>query len=175
MPQNHTNQIRVAGKPLITYFRKGIILDTGPLLFFLAGNYDFDSIGRMPLTKEYKQEDFLLLQNFIKKFRKIIITPHILAEVSDIAENELDAHFLDFVNRIKKILLDSEEARIKKNEILENEQIGKFGVTDVSIILSSKTNNQFILTKDLPFALLCQSKNLPVFHFDWLRELSWSS
>lgn len=175
MPQNNTDQIRVAGRPLVTYFRKGIILDTGPLLFFLAGNYNFDSISRTPLTKEYTQEDFLLLQNFIGKFRKIITTPQILAEVSDIAENKLDRGFSDFIKKIIEILLDSEEVHIEKNKILVNEQIGKFGVTDVSIILSSEKNNQFILTKDLDFALLCQSKNLPVLHFDWLRGSFWSS
>jgi hypothetical protein len=156
------------------YFRNGIILDTKPFLFYLAGRYDFDSIGKTPLTEEYRKEDFEILNDFISKFKRIVITPQILAEVSNIINTKIPKNnFVIFINKIIKILLDAEEMYINKNDILKREEI-KLGITDVSILTLCERSDQIILTKDLVFANLCLDKGLPIIHFDWLRSLYWS-
>lgn len=155
------------------YFRKGIIIDTKPLLFYLAGSCDFESIGKAPLTEEYTKEDFELLNNFILNFKKIVITPQILAEVSNIINTKIPkSNFVEFINKIVNILLKSEEVYINKNDILKRKEL-KFGVTDAITLTVCERSDQIILTKDLPFANLCSSNGLPVINFDALRGYSW--
>lgn len=171
-----SNPILSGKKSIKLYFGKGIILDTKPLIFFLAGNYDFDSIGKTPLTKEYTKEDFELLMSFVSKFKKIIVTPQILAEMSNIINKEIsETDFANFIEKIIKILFDCDEIYIQKNDILKRDELKKVGITDTSILLSCERDDLLVLTKDLPFALICSSRGLPVIHFDLLRGLNWFS
>lgn len=159
-----------------SYLNKDIIVDTGPLILLLAGNYNLDLIGKSQLTREFNKYDFELLQYFISKFRKVIVTPQILAEVSNIINTKrINGKFSDFIEKTINILLQSKEIYINKNEILAREEIKKVGVTDTGIILCCEKNDQMILTKDFEFVGICRSKGLPVIHFDELREMAWSS
>ena len=69
-----TKLMSVREKNIVSYFKKGIIVDTGPLIFLLAGNYNYDLIGKTQLTRQYTKEDFEILSGFISKFRKVIVT-----------------------------------------------------------------------------------------------------
>lgn len=157
-----------------SYFRKGIIVDTGPLILLLAGYYNYDLIGKNKLTAEFTMEDFDILMGFLSKFRAIIVTPHILAEVSNLINKGVNkSNFADFIERVIEKLLDFKEVHIHKDEILVGEEVKKVGITDAGILLACEEGDNLILTKDFKFNGLCISKGLPVIHFDKLRAESW--
>ena len=163
-------------KNIRLYFRKGIIVDTGPLILLLAGYYNYDSIGKSKLTAEFTKGDFDILTSFLSKFRKIIVTPHVLAEVSNLINTRVHKSvFADFIEKTIEKLSDFKEVYIQKDEIISREELKKVGITDTGILLASERDNNLILTKDFRFKGLCISKGLPVIHFDKLRAESWFS
>lgn len=165
----------VREKNIRSYFRKGIIVDTGPLILLLAGYYNYDLIGKNKLTAEFTKEDFDILNGFLSNFRIIIVTPHVLAEVSNLINNGIDkSKFADFIDKIIEKLSDLKEVYVQKDEIIFREELKKVGITDTAILLSSEKDGNLILTKDFKFEGLCRSKGLPVIHFDKeLRAVSW--
>ncbi len=65
--------------------RKTIITDTSPLLLLLIGSYDKSIIKGFKRLSRYDSDDFELLFQFVAT-RKVIVTPQILAEVSNFAK-----------------------------------------------------------------------------------------
>lgn len=166
--------ISVTQKNIKSHFKKGIIVDTGPLILLMGGYYNYDLIGKTSLTYEFTKEDFELLVRFLNNFREVIITPQILAEISNRVNNKLPKDkFADFIEKTIKYFVSFKEEYIKKNDILSRIELRKVGFTDISILLSSEKDNYLILTKDWKFKGMCFSKGLPVIHFDKLRTADW--
>lgn len=74
---------------------KEIIVDTGPLLLYLIGFYGINDLRRF----NYDKKDFILLVEFLKNFKKIFVTPQVLAEASNLAKSRLkEERFTGFIN-----------------------------------------------------------------------------
>lgn len=153
------------------YFGKNLLLDTGPLLFLLGAIYNKTLIGQSIFTKGYTEEDFEKLQYFLSNFKKIIITPQILLEIYHLIKRDIKDknNFEKFIKESIKKLKEIGEIYIKKNKILDKKEFINFGLTDMSLLLSSEETDQMILTKDFPFAEICRKKGLPIIHFDEIR------
>ena len=63
---------------------KSLLLDTGPLLLYLVGFYNTKYLSNI----NYNSQDHALLVDFLK-YREIVVTPQVLAEVSNLANNRL--------------------------------------------------------------------------------------
>ena len=62
-----------------------VLLDTNLLLLFLVDSYERKRIRNFKRTSTFSEEDFDLLAAFLQAFKKILTTPHILTEVSNLA------------------------------------------------------------------------------------------
>ena len=114
------------------------------------------------------------MARILSNFRGIIVTPHVLTEVSNLINTKVNKDdFTDFIERIIEKLSSFKEVYIQKDEILAGEEVKKVGITDAAILLASEKRDNLILTKDFKFENLCISKGLPVIHSDKLREESW--
>lgn len=143
---------------------KKVVIDAGPLLLYLVGFFCIKDL----VYFGYKSRDLIILNEFLKNFSEIIITPHVLAEVSDLAENRLNEKFSPFILASFERLTALEEEYIPKNEILENKKrLSKFGISDVASMSVSEKNVLF-LTDDGPLFYYCRSNDVPVIH---LKEL----
>ena len=69
------------------YRNKGILIDSNLLLLYFIGKYNKTLIQRFKRTQKYVTEDYELLTAVIKDFTKIITTPNILTEVSNLSGN----------------------------------------------------------------------------------------
>ncbi len=90
---------------LIARYRKaGILVDTNLLLLLFMGNFQPARITTFKRTQQFVEEDFQLLMLLLGYFDKIITTPNILTEVSNLSgqlEGNLKlAYFLSMVNII---------------------------------------------------------------------------
>ena len=93
----------------------------------MAGYYDYDSIDKSKLTAEFEKGDFDLLICFLSKFRKIIVTPHVLAEVSNLINTRVHkSDFADFIEKIIEILSDFKEVYVQKDEIISREELKNY-------------------------------------------------
>ena len=153
--------------------KKGVIVDTNLLLLLLIGLYDPAYISQFKRTHEFTRDDFEILRGFLSKFERVLLTPHVLAEVSnfcfEIPENRLK--FL--IEKTIATLRNLGETNVSKELILESEGYPKFGVTDASILLSAKSEGSLIFTKDRALAGYGEKIGLRTLHFDYLRSKAW--
>jgi len=158
---------------LENFYNRGIIVDTNLLILFLVGKYDIDYISKFKITYKYSIEDFEILRDFVVKFKKIIITPHILAELSNlsmkITENRLKEYFKYFIEILKK----SDEINIDKNSILLSKYVDKIGITDVGIMLASENNDLLFITDEFRLANISEYEGIKVLNFNHIRSYYW--
>ena len=68
------------------YHSKGVLVDSNLLVLFLVGTVNKRRILEFKRTQGFTLEDFDLLENLIRWFGRLIATPHVLAQVSDLAD-----------------------------------------------------------------------------------------
>lgn len=144
---------------------KDVIIDSNLLLLLLIGNYNKSLIGKK-WTSKYTIEDFLKLKKLISRFSRIIVTPQILSEISNLAKNQVGENFFKlFLENNIKILLDSHEEHTHKQIILENNKVFTLGITDAGIIETCKKTKNLLITEDFALSKIVESLSLPVLRF----------
>lgn len=128
----------------------GIIIDTNLLLLLLIGEYSPQYICHYKRTQKYSIEDFEWICLILKYFSKVVVTPHILAEVWNFAEKIPEHHLVDFIkSSIEQLSLFDEDYIDKETILRDKDQLKYIGVTDLSIIYAAKQGNYVVLTDDL--------------------------
>jgi hypothetical protein len=159
---------------------EGLIVDTNLLILFLIGKYDAEFIERCALTcnNNYLKEDYELLYKIMKLFKKIIITPYIIAEISNLSKSKIKDeklinYFKVFVEFLGAPSIEEKNVGMEKFLGIEIGYMGKFGFTDMAICELSKSNNLAIITDDGPFYYFFNTK-IPVIKFEVIKNSSLS-
>lgn len=146
---------------------KFVLLDTGPLLLYLVGSYNNQYLSKI----DYKSQDYVLLVDFLKS-REIVVTPQVLAEVSNLANKRLkEANFSSFFINSINILIKSREDYIEKDKIIKkSKEVADFGITDTSLIeASASSRGRLLVTSDAKLFYYCSGNDIPVIHLDSLK------
>lgn len=126
-----------------------LILDTNLLLLYFVGNYDSSFISRCPTTQDFTEQDYIRLINIVKDSKEILITPQILAEVSNLSERISEPKFSLYMQSLISKLSTFNEKHIPMIQLLNDEKnLIRLGFTDLSIVEVSKKYDCIILTKD---------------------------
>jgi len=67
--------------------RNGVLVDANLLLLYLVGRWDYRLVPKFKRTDRYTVSDFILLTRFLAQFAKILTTPNVLTEVSNLCGN----------------------------------------------------------------------------------------
>jgi len=133
---------------------KTIVFDTNLLFPFLV----FLSYGKTAKNIE-------ILEMLIRRMgKRIVITPHILAEVGNLAKRDFknDADYADFIRKANETITRTDELFVKKEDIIKEPAVAKFGYTDISLIGAQRqSESSFILSDDGAFVALCRSRDIP--------------
>lgn len=138
---------------------KNIVMDTAPLLLLLIGLYDTNQIGKFKRVSKFNETDFELLSRFVSRSR-ITVTPEVLAEVSNFAQELKGERFAGFITANMETLKKLGEVYIKKEDILGKNEVFKLGFTDTSLLLLAQKDNANVLTDDTHLWSRC--KNLGI-------------
>lgn len=65
---------------------KGVLVDTNLLVLLLVGTVNKQRIPNFKRTEDFTIEDYELLVRLINWFGKLIATPHVLSQVSDLTD-----------------------------------------------------------------------------------------
>ena len=146
---------------------KEIIIDANVLLPLLIGLYNKRELGKF----NYREEDFALLVEFLRNFDRKVVTPQVLAEISNLAATKLKAKFPDFIKNSIRTLMTLKERYMNKNDILQKEkEVQDFGITDTSLI-EAVNRDRLLLTADGTLFGYCSNNKIPVIHLDTLPSL----
>jgi hypothetical protein len=155
------------------YLRKGIAVDSGLLILLIVGRYDKSYIPEYKITSSFFPGDFELLANFVNHFRKVIVSPHVVAELSNhsfkIPQRRLSP-YLDVFIRLMELF---EERFLTKEVVLTHPCFKQVGVTDTGLIISCLEGPYFLLTIDHTLRVLAEKHGVDAMHFNELRGYSW--
>ncbi len=154
------------------YRTKGILIDTNILLLWLVGSTNKDRITQFSRTQNFEARDYELLINIFKKFSRLLTTPNILTEVSNLinqlGEPDRSKCFSIFardVVQLKEIYADS-------HTLAKTDKFPKFGLTDCGIMNVAK-DNYLVLTDDLRLASYLQNIGIDTLNFNNIRVYGW--
>jgi hypothetical protein len=158
---------------LITRYRhQGLLIDTNLLILYCIGTLNQELIATFKRTKPYVKEDYETLVHFMRYFSKIVTTPNVLTEVSNLA-NSLHSQVKDeFYQIFSKIITRVEENYMPSKQVSDTQELYKFGLTD-SVIFYLAKGNYLLLTDDFRLSQYVESKHYDAINFNHIRMLNW--
>lgn len=150
------------------YRTAGVLVDSNLLLLYFVGAFDPELIPKFKRTMMYTPEDHSLLVRVLGFFERVVTTPHVLTEVSNLA-GQLPSHlttgvFAKFAAGIT--LLDEQVA--PAIELSKQRAFTRFGITD-SAVLHHARGHFLVLTDDFRLSQYLQHEDVDVFNFNHLR------
>jgi hypothetical protein len=161
--------MKLADNPLLKpYAGKPVILDANILLLHWCASFDRELVRTFKRLNTFQDEDIDLLEETLKQFSVLRTTPHVLTEVSNLAnalplwrKEDWAAHFSREIEVIP-------EQWIPAQSVCANLQMD-LGLTDA--VLSELASTHVILTMDWPLTNRLESQGLNVVNFTRLRGL----
>jgi hypothetical protein len=120
-------------------------------------------------TSSYTVEDFILLDLMLSDATKIVVTPNILSETSNLLRHFSDPGRSQVLEFFKFFIENACEIYTKSTDVIKNESFGRLGLTDTSI-LSAQEKDFILLTDDLDLYLVSDALGRTVINFSHLRE-----
>lgn len=156
---------------LARYRTKGVLVDSNLLLLYFVGLYDPERIGTFKRTysRGFTVDDFDLLVKLLTHFSRVVTTPNILTEVSNLSNqlrgDEKAIYYSVFANRA--VLLSERYTESKQTCALV--QFKQFGLTDTGIVGLAK-GKYLVLTDDAPLVNCLQNLGTDVINFNHLKS-----
>lgn len=154
---------------VLRYQSAGLLVDTNILLLYFVGSFDKSWIERFKRTRDrYTAKDFDLFERFRKRFDRIVTTPHILSEVSNLSrgfgEPVKTKYFEHFAARIGLLA----EEHVASAEAARLNHFPKLGLTDSGIMHLVK-DKYLVLTDDLMLYSFLGCEGIDSLNFNHLR------
>lgn len=159
---------------LVNRYRKaGLLVDTNVLLLYFIGSFDPAQISRFKRTADrFVAEDYDILVGLLSRFDKVVTTPNILTEVSNLCGQMggllPDLYFARFAERISVL----DERYVASKELAARKELVKFGLTDAGILRLAE-HTLLVLTDDFRLSQYMQKLAVDVVNFNHLRTGTW--
>jgi hypothetical protein len=150
---------------------KGVLVDTNLLVLFLVGTVSRHRILNFKRTGDFTIEDFDLLVRLIDWFGKLIATPHVLSQVSDLTD--LTGNELTKIRELFKVLVETIEESYDASRLLVSDPAFKrLGLTDAAIATVC-CRGVLVLTADAQLHVALQERDIDALNFNHIRPLGW--
>jgi len=157
---------------LIKYASSGILLDTNILLVYVLGRFDADRIEKFKRTNTFTKKDFQFLEEFVKPFHRIVATPHVLTEVSNLAANLTDPQREMCFKSFRDDISEFHEMSDAADTIADCPIFARLGLTDAAILIAAK-QKYLVLTDDLQLYNELWSNGVETINFNHIRIPKW--
>jgi hypothetical protein len=156
---------------IVKHRAKGVLVDTNLLVLFLVGTVNRQRILNFKRTGDFIIEDYDVLVRLIGWFGKLIATPHVLSQVSDLTD--LSGNELSAVREVFKVLVEQIEESYDASRLLVGDPaFERFGLTDAAIATVC-SRGILVLTTDARLHLALQDRDIDALNFNHLRPLAW--
>ena len=150
---------------------KGVLVDTNLLVLFLVGRVNRQRILNFKRTGDFTIEDYDLLLRLIDWFGKLIATPHVLSQVSDLTD--LTGGELTEIRELFKVLVENIEESYDPSRLLVGDPVfGRLGLTDAAIATVC-CRGFLVLTADAQLHVALQERGIDALNFNHIRPLGW--
>lgn len=145
-----------------------VVIDSNLLFVLVVGNVSRDHVGRARRTEQYSPEDFDLLHSSLAEYDQVLVTPHVLAETSNLL-GYLSEPLLSRSRAIMAAMMLYWDERFHRgSELTSTSTFLRLGLTDSALFnVSSATTT--LLTDDLPLYLAASQAGRLAINFTHLR------
>jgi hypothetical protein len=154
---------------------KSVLLDSNLLLVLLSGSLDPRLFGRFKRVSAYTLKDYDLLVRLLSSFSILLTTPHILTEVSNLANSLPERFKPDWYRNIAALIASEQETPGLREqwtaaaELAQMPEFEAFGITDAA--LTNLSSEALIVTEDYRLSGVLRSQGIAVLNFGDLRKL----
>lgn len=154
---------------------RALLLDTNLLLLFLIGGKDPRLILNSHRLNAYEISDYSLMAEFIvvNRFNRLVSTPHILTEVSNLLGQENKTIRLAGREAVEEYTHHCDEVTNASHLLVKEPGFYRLGLTDVAIRIASQLP-AFVLTADVELYTYLAREGVQVANFNHIRQGSWS-
>ena len=152
--------------------RKAVVVDTQLLVLLIVGLTNPQFIGRHKrVTPVYNEAHFNALKTILTQAPKLVCTPHILTETSNLLRQSGDPMRSQIMTAFKRFIDSADERRVQSARAAEQPSFVRLGLTDAAILSLDPAEVQVLLTvdHDLHIASLekgFDARNLTAFLFE---------
>jgi hypothetical protein len=154
---------------------KRILLDSNLLLVFISGAMGPGIFARFKRVSNYTIGDYELLVRLLGAFTVLVTTPHILTEVSNLANSLPEWYKQEWYQNFAG-LVESEdrspgiqEQWVPAAELAKMLEFSAFGITDAA--LTKLSSDALVVTEDRRLSGILRARNIPAINFMDLRSL----
>lgn len=158
-----------AGALIEKHRSKGVLVDSNLLVLLLVGLVNKRRIPEFKRTQDFTIGDFDTLSALIGSLGKLVTTPHVLSQVSDLTD--LGGKELAIVRRYFGVLVERvEEYYDTSTALVADPLFARLGLTDAAIARVS-SRGILVLTSDLNLQLAIQRRGFDALNFNHVRAL----
>ncbi len=151
------------------YVGRNLILDSNLLLLLWCAQLDRKLVDTFKRLNGFALPDVQLLEQLLPLFRSIHTTPHVLTEVSNLANSLPDWRKQDWAQFFSGKVLTLHEKWIQADVIVkDNKEAMPLGLTDAALV--NLSGSYVILTADRKLAVEIEKRGLAVINFNHIRD-----
>lgn len=148
--------------------RGALLVDTNLLVLLIVGSLDIEQVERFKRTRAYSREDYALLAAFAAGFRRMLTTPNVLTEVSNLV-GQLGEPLRRRALVALGILAGQFEERFRASrELVLEPSFPRLGLTDSSVIFAAEA--EVTVLTDLDLYVRLSSSGVTSINFNHLRS-----
>ena len=123
-------------------------------------------------TAAYEPADYQLLDSLVAEFGRLITTPHLLSQTSDLAA--LDGAERSRCRLIFRTLIQAMDERYHESRlVVKDPAFSRLGLADAAVAVASQ-NNILVLTDDLDLYRTLAERGADALNFNHVRQTAWS-
>jgi hypothetical protein len=150
----------------------GILTDASILLLLLVGTFDRDRIAKFKNTEKFAPEDYDLLVGLLGRFDRIVVTPHVLTEVSNLAGQLGEPARQKCMTLFGQLIGQFLEEAVPSVTAAQESVFPLLGLTDAGIahLVADKYP---VITTDAVLCGILASRGIDAINFNHIRRASW--
>ncbi len=146
-----------------------VLIDSNLLFVLIVGSTSRNHVGRARRTEQYSPEDFDLLQSALAEYDEVLVTPHVVAETSNLLGYLSEPLLSKTRLTLRHMLAAWNEHYAPSIEIVDAPTFLRLGVTDSALFLA-KPATAALLTDDFPLYLEASKAGRTAVNFTHLRQ-----
>lgn len=152
----------------------GLLLDTNVLLLYLIEVTKPNAYGDWKWTRQFTREHVEVLGLAVATTKRLITTPHVLAEASNLSEKLPPSIREGYFSAFAEFVRGVHERFPRGRELVEDEAFSFLGIADLAQVLLPRVRRPLIVTVDALLTVELEKRGLPVVNLNHCIE-GWTT
>lgn len=136
----------------------GYFVDANLLVLLVAGSVDRRIIARHRRLREFTEEDYEALMEFVGQANAVFVTPNTLTEASNLLAQHENPERMRLLAGLRVLIEESEEVVVRSARASASEDYLRLGLTDAAL-LDAVTTDTPVVTADIELYRAAARKN----------------